>query len=181
MNSLSSFLQKITPWLAVATDATTPGLFAAGCKTVGDAIGATDLSIESLTSSVVSATPGALANLKKAEAEFALRMQSLGFLTIQSFTKANTVVEEVPDMPFTSKKSFVPAILAVTVTMGFFGIMGLMLGGIWKPTDNPSLLILLGSLGSSWGAIVSFYFGSSAGSAHKDELLAASVPASTQQ
>lgn len=35
------------------------------------------------------------------------------------------------------------------------------------------LLILVGSLAAAFGAVVSFWFGSSAGSARKDELMAA--------
>lgn len=38
------------------------------------------------------------------------------------------------------------------------------------------LLILVGSLSAAFGAVVNFWFGSSSGSAHKSELLAAAAP-----
>lgn len=38
------------------------------------------------------------------------------------------------------------------------------------------LLILVGTLGAAFGAVVNFWFGSSSGSARKDELLAGSTP-----
>jgi hypothetical protein len=38
------------------------------------------------------------------------------------------------------------------------------------------LLILIGSLSAAFGAVVAFWFGSSSGSARKDELLAQSMP-----
>ena len=38
------------------------------------------------------------------------------------------------------------------------------------------LLILIGSLAAAFGAVVQYFFGSSAGSARKDELLAQSQP-----
>jgi hypothetical protein len=67
-------------------------------------------------------------------------------------------------------KSSVPAFLATIVTLGFFGIMGFM---VYMPafTASAPLLVLLGSLGTSWTMIVGFYFGSSQGSQNKDLLL----------
>jgi len=41
------------------------------------------------------------------------------------------------------------------------------------------LLLLIGSLSAAFGAFVNFAFGSSAGSARKDELLAQSAPVDT--
>jgi predicted CDP-diglyceride synthetase/phosphatidate cytidylyltransferase len=45
------------------------------------------------------------------------------------------------------------------------------------PGAREPLLILIGSLAAAFGAVVQYWFGSSSGSAHKNELLAASVPA----
>ena len=57
--------------------------------------------------------------------------------------------------------SWVPAALACTVTAGFFGILvGLMTGDL-KLWDHAGLTLLIGSLSTSWAAVVSFYYGSS--------------------
>lgn len=45
-----------------------------------------------------------------------------------------------------------------------------------KPAAREPLLLLIGSLSAAFGAFVNFAFGSSAGSARKDELLAQSAP-----
>jgi hypothetical protein len=71
-------------------------------------------------------------------------------------------------------KSWIPSVMAVGVTLGFFGILfGLMYG---KIDHAPQIDIMLGSLGTAWTGIISFYFGSSAGSQAKDQLLHQSEP-----
>jgi hypothetical protein len=71
-------------------------------------------------------------------------------------------------------RSFIPPALAVGVTCGFFGILfGLMYGQI---QHAPQIDIMLGSLGTAWTGIISFYFGSSASSQNKDQLLHQSNP-----
>lgn len=72
----------------------------------------------------------------------------------------------------TATGSWVPGVLALSVTVGFFGILSWMLVG--EPPKSDALLVMLGSLGTAWTAIISFYFGSSHGSQRKSELLAVS-------
>lgn len=74
-------------------------------------------------------------------------------------------------------RSRTPMVLAVLITLGFFGVLVGMLASELKTTDSPALLVLLGSLGASWGAVVNYYFGSSADSGRKTELLAKAGPA----
>jgi hypothetical protein len=66
-------------------------------------------------------------------------------------------------------QSFIPPVLAIGVTGGFFGILyGLMYGQI---QHAPQIDIMLGSLGTAWTGVIAFYFGSSSGSQKKDEML----------
>jgi len=57
--------------------------------------------------------------------------------------------------------SQVPAVLGLTITVGFFGILVSLMTGVLKLWDNAGLQMLLGSLGTSWGMVVSYYFGAS--------------------
>lgn len=60
-------------------------------------------------------------------------------------------------------------LMAAFVTLGFFGILSFMLFRE-VPKDNETILnIMLGSLGTAWIGIVSYFFGSSAGSAAKQK------------
>lgn len=68
-------------------------------------------------------------------------------------------------------KDKTPAYLAYGITIGFFSILGFMLLKQIPETGHDALLIMLGALGGAWGAVVSYYFGSSAGSERKSDLL----------
>ena len=71
-------------------------------------------------------------------------------------------------------RSYIPAVLAISVTIGFFGILIGMMTETFKTSD--ALMLMLGSLGTAWTGIIAFYFGSSAGSQAKDDLLHQSSP-----
>jgi hypothetical protein len=68
--------------------------------------------------------------------------------------------------------------LAYLITGGFFGVLGAMVyfaaaGVSLDSTVRDPLLIMLGSLGTAWASVVGYDFGSSAGSAKKDDSISA--------
>lgn len=65
------------------------------------------------------------------------------------------------------------AVLAVLVVVGFLGALWIALGR--EKVSEPALL-LLGGLGSAFGAVINYYFGSSLGSAVKTTLLKTTLP-----
>jgi len=112
-----------------------------------------------------------LAQVKVAEIELQKQAQALGLNFEQLATEDR---KSARDMQMATKSS-IPAILAAAVTAGFFSILYALMMGYAKES-NP-LMIMLGSLGTAWTGVISFYFGSSAGSQHKDEMLYNSTPA----
>lgn len=73
-------------------------------------------------------------------------------------------------------KSTVPAVLSYAITIGFFGILGAIMLDYAKDNNQP-LLIMLGSLGTAWVSVISFWFGSTNASHVKDDMLYHSTPA----
>lgn len=57
-------------------------------------------------------------------------------------------------------------------SIGFFGTLGFMLVHGLPASGGEPLLIMVGALGSAWGAAITYFVGSSAGSSAKTELLA---------
>jgi len=112
-----------------------------------------------------------IASVQQAEIALKAKAQELG-LDFEQLAVADR--KSARDMQ-QSTHSFIPPVLAILVTIGFFGILVGLMMETFKTSD--ALLLMLGSLGTAWTAIMSFYFGSSAGSQAKDAMLHNSTPA----
>lgn len=66
--------------------------------------------------------------------------------------------------------------LAFFILLGFFAVLGALIRFEGHSNMRDALLILVGSLGTLAGTVVTFYFGSSSGSQAKDQLLANKEP-----
>lgn len=64
-----------------------------------------------------------------------------------------------------------PKVLAYSVTIGFFGLLSLLIFHVLPNECADIVKIMVGSLGTAWSMIVGYYFGSSAGSARKSETI----------
>jgi len=67
----------------------------------------------------------------------------------------------------------VQAFLSFCIMCGFFGCIWLVIEREVSSAMRDALLILIGNLAAAFMAVVNYFFGSSSGSAKKDELLAA--------
>jgi hypothetical protein len=111
-------------------------------------------------------TADQIAQVKLAEIELQKQAQELGL----NFEKLEVEDRKsARDMQATTR-SMMPPLLAGAVTIGFFSIMVMM---FFNKIDsaNPAILMMLGSLGTAWTGIIAYYFGSSAGSQAKTDLL----------
>ena len=160
------WLTQIAPGLATALGGPLAGL---AVTAISKALGIDEKDVQStIESGKLSAEQ--LASLKQAEIELQAKAQELGL----DFEKLATDDRKSARDMQTTTKSIIPAVLAIGVTVGFFAILiGLMTDNV---TKSDALLLMLGSLGTAWTAIVSFYFGSSASSQSKDDLLHRSTP-----
>jgi membrane-bound ClpP family serine protease len=111
-----------------------------------------------------------IASLKQAEIELQKQEQELGLnfeqLAVQDRASARDLQKET--------KSIIPPVLSILVTIGFFGILGGLMSG--KIMTSDALMLMLGSLGTAWTGIIAFYFGSSASSQAKDNMIHNSTP-----
>lgn len=165
-------LGNLAPMLATALGGPLAGgAVAAITKALGLGDDATDAEI---SRKLADADPDTLLQLKKAEQDFTARMAEYGFRSeadlarIAADDRANARQREV------ERQDWTPRILAYLVTAGFFGMLSVMVFAAIPAASKEPLYILLGSLGTAWTSIISYYFGSTAGGQKKSELLAKS-------
>ena len=155
------WLKSVAPTIASALGGPLAGL---AVEAVSKAIGIDPKDVQSTIDSG-KLTSEQIGQIKLAEIEMAARAQELGLdfekLSVQDRSSAR-------DMQ-SATKSMIPSVLAMLVTMGFFGILVGLMTEQFKTSD--ALMMMLGSLGTAWTGIIAFYFGSSAGSQAKDQLL----------
>jgi hypothetical protein len=109
-----------------------------------------------------------ITKLKEAEWAFNQKMKELDINIIQL---AASDLASARQREMTTGDHLTPRVLAVLVSLGFFGILGWMLNNAIPPSGKEALLVMLGALGTGWTAVLSYYFGSSAGSFDKSSVL----------
>ena len=160
------WLKTIAPTIATALGGPLAGL---AIEAVSKAIGIDPKDVQS-TISEGKLSSDQIMLLKQAEIDMAARAQEMGL----DFAKLNVEDRKSAREMQAETRSYIPAILAIAVTSGFFGILVGMMTEAFKASD--ALMLMLGSLGTAWTGIIAFYFGSSAGSQAKDDLLHQSTP-----
>ena len=156
------WLKQIAPTIATALGGPLAGM---AVSAISKAIGVDEAKVGDLIANN-KLTAEQIAQVKIAEIELQKQAQELGL----NFEKLEVEDRKSAREMQATTRSMMPSILAGTVTVGFLGIMGMM---FFNKIDssNPAILMMLGSLGTAWTGIIAYYFGSSAGSQAKTDLL----------
>jgi hypothetical protein len=165
MEALLTLVKTVAPSLATAVGGPLAGM---ATRAISDALlGKPDGTEDELIDAASKASPDQLLALKKAEQDFAVRMRELeiDLQRIDAADRSSAREREVKTGDWT------PRALAGAVTLGFFGVLGYMIAYGLPSQGGEALLVMLGTLGTAWGGIVSYYFGSSAGSKEKSEAM----------
>lgn len=166
MESLLNLVRTVAPSIASAVGGPLAGM---ATRAISEALlGKPDGSEQELTEAAARATPEQLLALKQAEQDFAVKMRELDIdlERIASEDRSSARNREV------ATRDWTPRVLAGLVTGGYFGVLFYMLrNGLPQHGGSEAMLVMLGTLGTAWGGIMAYYFGSSAGSKAKDEAM----------
>lgn len=113
--------------------------------------------------------PAALEKLKEAEMANQLELQKL---VITSEANRLADVQNARARQTANPKDYTLQFLAVGVTLGFFGTLGLVMFAHLEGAAQNLMLVMTGTLQTAWVAIISYYFGSSKESAGQTKMIA---------
>ena len=166
MEQLLNLVRTVAPSIARAVGGPLAGM---ATKAISEALlGKPDGSEEELLQAAAKATPEQLLALKKAENDFALQMRELD-IDLERIAGADRDSARNREI---KTRDWTPKILAAGITVGYFGVLFYMLThGLPTTGGSEAMLVMLGTLGTAFGGVMAYYFGSSAGSKEKTEAL----------
>lgn len=166
-----SILGAVAPTIATAMLGPLGGM---AVKAIGDALGMDSPTQDKIEEAFKGGqlTGDQIVALKNADKALAIKFKELDIDADKLVFDDKKSAREMQ----TQTRSKIPGYLAVAITAGFFGILtGMMFGFLKTSGNSEALLILLGALSTSFGAIVQFYFGSSKGSEDKNAAIMQAV------
>jgi hypothetical protein len=166
MKAIGPLLGQVAPTLATAMGGPLAGL---AVKTLSNVLlGHEDGDQEAVATALQSATPQQLADVKKIDADFKVRMKELE-IDLERISAGDRDSARKREMEI---KDHMPKVLAAGITVGFFGcLFWMFVYGVPK-NGNEALLLMLGALQTAFTGVIAYYFGSSSGSKAKTDLMA---------
>lgn len=163
--NLKKILGTVAPFLGTMIG----GPFgAAAGKLVGQVLlGNENASEAEIEKALAQATLEQLVELRRVDAEYKTKMAELG-IDEQKIAAMDRDSARQREMVTKDK---IPAVLALLLTFGFFGVLAMMMLYPIQQGTQGVIEVMLGSLGTAWISVITYYFGSSYGSQIKTQLL----------
>jgi hypothetical protein len=167
------FLKSIAPWLAAAATGGVPALVGMAANELTSVLGY-DVPAEksAIEKAVSGATAEQLLAIKQADYAFETKMKELGYMHIEKLEALAVDDRKSAREREIAVRDWTPKILATIITVGYFWVLAYMLQHGVPKEGGEALLVMLGALGGGWASMLAYYYGSSSGSAAKNELLA---------
>ena len=173
LGKVADMVKSAAPLLAGALKLTGPAGAVAG-RLVSAALG-TPEGDEDAALAALNGDPAAVLKLREVEMRHAERLEELQLqaaqLEVEDRQGARAREQSVVAATGRPDRNLVG--LAWTMVLGFLGLTGVLT--IWPPAPDSSgvVYMLYGTLSTAFGAVIAYYFGSSAGSKSKDVQIAA--------
>lgn len=171
---------KVAPVLGAALGGPLGG---AAVSVIADALGLNEKTEDAIKGALSGTTPEQLLALKKADQDFAVKMEELGLKREELSFAQEKDMEQISASDRDSARKREMSVgdktarnLAYAITVGFFSVLfTLMFANLPKASESV-LFVMLGALGSAWTGVIAYYFGSTKHSQMNTEMLAKAQP-----
>ncbi len=174
MSDWKRVLGTVAPWIGAAATGGVPALIGMAAAQVGQAFGADiNPTVDAISQAIGGASPDQMLALKQADHDFAAKMQELGFQNVQALEKIAAEDRDSARKRQTAMGDWTPSVISFLVILAFSAVMYLFMTQEMPEQGamRDSMLIMIGTLAAAFNQVISYYLGSSAGSAQKTELL----------
>ncbi len=159
-------IAAVAPTLATALGGPLAGV---AVRTIaGELLGRPDAGIAEIETAIVGATGPDLIKLKEIEAKFAAEMKQAG-VELERVAGAD---RDSARQRQVKMRDWTPSFLGLAIIVGFFGVLAWIFQYGMPSDGREVLLIMVGALGTMTTQITNYFFGSSAGSAEKQKIIA---------
>lgn len=172
----TKLVSTVAPWIGTALGGPLGGM---AVEAAANALGLTDKTVDSVKQALAGVTPDQMLALKKADQDFALQMQALGFKNVADMESIAAGDRDSARRMQTAKPSPVPALLTCFVVGAFTATLILLLKFDVPATNRDIVVYMIGQLSGGFTSALAFWLGTTRDSGRKTELLAQSAPATT--
>jgi hypothetical protein len=167
MSKITDIIGKVAPTVATVLGGPFAGM---AIELLGGALGIGEPTQAKIANVLTNSqlTGDQLLALKKAELDLQAQLEANGIRLeeVAAHDRDSARQREV------AVKDWTPKVLALMVTVGFFGVLSWLLVQGKPAQGGDALLVMLGALGGAWTSIIAYYYGSSSGSAQNRETIA---------
>jgi hypothetical protein len=169
MSSWKDLVRSVAPALATALGGPVAGI---AVKELGvKLLGKEDASESEIAAAVASGGSDVLIKLKELDQQFATRMTELG-IDLEKIAAADRSDARAREV---ARKDLVPSVLAYGVIAAFIVLDFMLISRPIPESNRDAFNLILGAMNGSVITILTYYFGSSRGSAAKDEVIGQAI------
>lgn len=170
-------LGSIAPTLADTLISAVPGgpLVKKVLSTMAAALGLTDDSQSSVEAALRKMTPADALALTRADQQFAMEQLKEKNRTIETLEAMAASDRDSARKREISVKDNVPRNLSYALTIGFFGALVFVIWVGYPPESRESVMQLINTLNVVWIGCMAYYFGTTANSGKKDDVISRSL------
>lgn len=169
----TKLVSAVAPWIGTALGGPLGGM---AVEAAANALGLSDKTVDSVKQALAGVTPEQMLALKKADQDFALQMQALGFKNVVDMEAIAAGDRDSARRMQTAKPSPVPALLTCFVVGAFTATLVLLLKFDVPATNRDIVVYMIGQLSGGFTSALAFWLGTTRDSGRKTELLAQSSP-----